>query len=116
MNLTCPPDEETLSFPLVLGPPAAGTLTATPRATPQWPRRPNGCRRPGRGGRVHRLALIVSLLALIPPLISDAGPRLNPNLSDGPEWGATVGNAVRVWRSGLGIDRCAISATLPPTR
>jgi hypothetical protein len=38
------------------------------------------------------------------PLIVDNG-RLNPNLSDGPEWGATVGNAIRVWRSGLGIDR-----------
>ena len=32
------------------------------------------------------------------------GARPNPNLSDGPEWGATLGNAVRVWRSGLGID------------
>jgi hypothetical protein len=31
--------------------------------------------------------------------------RLNSNLSDGPEWGATLGNAIRVWRSGLGIDR-----------
>lgn len=31
--------------------------------------------------------------------------RLNPNLSNGPEWGATLGNAVMVWRSGLGIDR-----------
>lgn len=30
--------------------------------------------------------------------------RLNPNLSDGPEWGETVNNAVRVWRSGIGID------------
>ena len=38
------------------------------------------------------------------PLIINNG-RLNPNLSDGPEWGATVGNAIRVWRSGLGIDR-----------
>jgi hypothetical protein len=37
------------------------------------------------------------------PLILDNG-RLNPNLSDGPEWGATLGNAVQVWRSGLGID------------
>ncbi len=37
------------------------------------------------------------------PLIIDEG-RLNPDLSDGPEWGATVNNAVRVWRSGLGID------------
>lgn len=37
------------------------------------------------------------------PLIVSGG-RLNPNLSDGPEWGATLGNAVRVWRSGIGID------------
>jgi hypothetical protein len=33
------------------------------------------------------------------------GAKPNPNLSDGPEWGATLGNAVRVWRSGVGIDR-----------
>ncbi len=38
------------------------------------------------------------------PLIINHG-HLNPNLSDGPEWGATVGNAIQVWRSGLGIDR-----------
>jgi predicted DNA-binding transcriptional regulator AlpA len=38
------------------------------------------------------------------PLIVDHG-RPNPNLSGGPEWGATLGNAVRVWRSGVGIDR-----------
>jgi hypothetical protein len=37
------------------------------------------------------------------PLILDGG-QLNPNLSDGPEWGATLGNAVRVWRSGVGVD------------
>jgi Phosphodiester glycosidase len=37
------------------------------------------------------------------PLIVSGG-QLNPNLSDGPEWGATLGNAVRVWRSGVGID------------
>jgi len=37
------------------------------------------------------------------PLILEGG-HLNPNLSDGPEWGATLGNAVRVWRSGVGID------------
>jgi len=39
----------------------------------------------------------------LPPIIYEG--RLNPNLSDDPEWGATVNNAVRVWRSGLGIDR-----------
>jgi Phosphodiester glycosidase len=37
------------------------------------------------------------------PLIV-AGGRLNPNLGDGPQWGATLGNAIRVWRSGVGID------------
>lgn len=38
------------------------------------------------------------------PLIVDHG-HPNHNLSDGPEWGATLGNAIRVWRSGVGIDR-----------
>jgi len=38
----------------------------------------------------------------LPPIVYEG--RLNPNLSDGPEWGATVNNAVRVWRSGLGVD------------
>jgi hypothetical protein len=38
------------------------------------------------------------------PLIVNHG-RANPNLSDGPEWGATLGNAVQVWRSGVGVDR-----------
>ncbi len=38
----------------------------------------------------------------LPPIIDDG--KLNPNLSDGPEWGETVNNAVRVWRSGIGID------------
>jgi hypothetical protein len=37
------------------------------------------------------------------PLIVDGG-RLNPNLSDGPEWGATLGNKIRVWRSAIGVD------------
>jgi hypothetical protein len=37
------------------------------------------------------------------PLIVEGG-RLNPNLGDGPQWGATLGNAVRVWRSGVGVD------------
>ena len=38
------------------------------------------------------------------PLIVDHG-QVNPNLTGGPEWGATLGNKVYVWRSGLGIDR-----------
>ena len=37
------------------------------------------------------------------PLIVSGG-QPNPNLSDGPQWGATLGNAIRVWRSGIGID------------
>jgi hypothetical protein len=38
------------------------------------------------------------------PLIVENG-QPNPNLSDGPAWGVTVGNAIRVWRSGVGVDR-----------
>jgi hypothetical protein len=38
----------------------------------------------------------------LPPIIDEG--KLNPNLSDGPEWGETVNNAVRVWRSGIGVD------------
>lgn len=38
------------------------------------------------------------------PLIVNNG-KINPNLSDGPVWGATLGNAVQVWRSALGVDK-----------
>ena len=38
------------------------------------------------------------------PLIVDRG-RLNPALDDSTRWGYTLGNAVRVWRTGAGIDR-----------
>jgi len=38
------------------------------------------------------------------PLIVNDG-RLNPALNDSSQWGATLGNAVRVWRTGVGIDR-----------
>jgi Phosphodiester glycosidase len=38
----------------------------------------------------------------LPLIVADGRP--NPNLSDGPEWGATLGNAIRVWRSGVGVD------------
>jgi len=37
------------------------------------------------------------------PLIVNHG-QVNPNLSNGPEWGATLGNQIFVWRSGVGID------------
>jgi hypothetical protein len=38
------------------------------------------------------------------PLIVDNG-RLNPALNDSSQWGYTLGNATRVWRTGAGIDR-----------
>ena len=38
------------------------------------------------------------------PLIIDHG-RLSPQLNDSSQWGYTLGNAVRVWRTGAGIDR-----------
>jgi hypothetical protein len=38
------------------------------------------------------------------PLIIDHG-RLNPALNDSSQWGYTLGNSVRVWRTGAGIDR-----------
>ena len=37
------------------------------------------------------------------PLIVDGG-RPSPNIANTAEWGATVGNAVLVWRSGIGVD------------
>jgi hypothetical protein len=39
----------------------------------------------------------------LPLIVNDARP--NPNLSDGQEWGFTLGNAVQVWRSAVGVDR-----------
>jgi hypothetical protein len=38
------------------------------------------------------------------PLIINHG-RLSPALNDSTQWGFTLGNAVRVWRTGAGIDR-----------
>jgi hypothetical protein len=38
------------------------------------------------------------------PLIIDRG-RLSSRLNDSTAWGFTLGNAVRVWRTGVGIDR-----------
>jgi hypothetical protein len=38
------------------------------------------------------------------PLIVNNG-QPNPNLSNGPEWGATLGNAIQVWRSAVGVDK-----------
>lgn len=38
------------------------------------------------------------------PMIVNNG-HANPNLSDSSAWGVTLGNAIRVWRSGLGVDK-----------
>jgi phosphodiester glycosidase len=38
------------------------------------------------------------------PLIINHG-RLSPALNDSTQWGFTLGNAVRVWRTGVGVDR-----------
>jgi hypothetical protein len=38
------------------------------------------------------------------PLIVEEG-RPSPNIANDAEWGATVGNAVLVWRSAIGVDR-----------
>jgi hypothetical protein len=38
------------------------------------------------------------------PLIVEGG-RPSPNITNDAEWGATVGNAVLVWRSAIGVDR-----------
>ena len=39
----------------------------------------------------------------LPPILWDN--QLNPALNDSRQWGATLGNAVRVWRTGVGIDK-----------
>jgi Phosphodiester glycosidase len=39
----------------------------------------------------------------LPLIVNDRRP--NPDLADGPQWGLTVGNAVRVWRSAVGVDQ-----------
>jgi hypothetical protein len=54
------------------------------------------------GGPVPRGDVVLARQNL--PLIIDHG-RLNPQLADGSLWGSTLGNAVRVWRTGVGIDR-----------
>lgn len=38
------------------------------------------------------------------PLIIDNG-QLSPKLNDSSQWGFTLGNRVRVWRTGVGVDR-----------
>jgi hypothetical protein len=54
------------------------------------------------GGPNARTGMIFARQSL--PLIIRNG-RLNPALNDSSQWGFTLGNAVRVWRTGVGIDR-----------
>ena len=54
------------------------------------------------GGQVAGTQIAFARQSL--PLIVDHG-RLNPLLNDSSQWGYTLGNAVRVWRTGAGIDR-----------
>jgi Phosphodiester glycosidase len=55
-----------------------------------------------RGGPVAGPQIAFARQSL--PLIVDNG-RLNPALNDSSQWGYTLGNATRVWRTGVGIDR-----------
>jgi hypothetical protein len=55
-----------------------------------------------KGGRVAGPQIAFARQSL--PLILDQG-HLNPALNDSSQWGYTLGNAVRVWRTGAGIDR-----------
>jgi hypothetical protein len=57
---------------------------------------------PWRGGRNARAGVAFTRQSL--PLIIRDG-RLSPALNDSTQWGYTLGNAVRVWRTGVGIDR-----------
>jgi hypothetical protein len=56
----------------------------------------------GWQGGVDVPADVVAARQNLPLIVSGGLP--NPNLNDTREWGATLGNAVRVWRSALGID------------
>ena len=55
----------------------------------------HGRSRPGR--------MVVLARQNLPLLVQ--GGRPNPTIDNGNAWGDTLGNAVRVWRSGIGIDR-----------
>ena len=39
----------------------------------------------------------------LPPIVWNG--KLSPALNDSTQWGYTLGNAVRVWRTGVGVDR-----------
>jgi hypothetical protein len=55
-----------------------------------------------QGGPIPPTSIVLAQQNL--PLIVSGG-RPNPLIGDGSLWGSTLGNAVRVWRSSVGIDR-----------
>jgi len=57
---------------------------------------------PWEGGRSIP-ANVVFARQNLPMIVNNGLP--NPNLNDSSRWGATLGNAIRVWRSGIGIDK-----------
>ena len=63
----------------------------------------NGKVKVGSWGRDLRPSPNITYLRQNLPLIVDHG-RTNPATGNSYLWGATVGNAVRVWRSGIGMD------------
>ncbi len=54
-------------------------------------------------GRSSPGRMVVLARQNLPLLVQ--GKRPNPTIDNGNAWGDTLGNAVRVWRSGIGIDR-----------
>ena len=73
-----------------------------PRDPRRLPRRPRRREDVDTGARLAGPQIAFARQSL--PLILDHG-RLNPALNDSTQWGYTLGNAVRVWRTGAGIDR-----------
>ncbi len=56
----------------------------------------------GRAGQYARRNVAWSRQSL-PPIVWNG--KVNPNLDLSLKWGETLGNAVRVWRTGVGVDR-----------
>jgi len=57
---------------------------------------------PWQGGATPPVNVVFARQNL-PMIVNEGKP--NPNLNDSAQWGTTLGNAIRVWRSGLGIDK-----------
>ena len=84
-------------MPATTASPTTSTSITTMSRTPS-------ARRPAPGPPFGVALLTLRLVDSSRTIRLPAG-RVDPNLSDGPEWGATLGNKVYVWRSGVGIDR-----------